>query len=168
MLLELFAPTGTKQFDATYKWRGFYSNGPQEPGIRLWHVDARLTQRIGTTYSTDLVTDPTISDTTEAFTNTSSGTNHGSPFGEEYNKYSMLFNVRNNAPEEDYYGNTIKVIDSSHLFRTGDSFRWSDFTNQFADGNKMDNGETFGWTFSVDNIAQIDGKWTAVINIERL
>lgn len=168
MLLELFAPTGTKEFDATYKWRGFYSNGPQEPGIRLWHVDARLTKRTSISYSTDLVTDPTIADTTEAFTNTSSGTSHASPLGEEYNKYSMLFNVRNNAPEEDYYGNNIKVIDSSHLFRTGDSFRWSDFTNQFADGSKMDNGETFGWTFSVDNIAQIDGKWTAVINIERL
>lgn len=168
MLLELFAPTGTKEFDATYKWKGFYSNGPQEPGIRLWHVDARLTQYGSSGYGTNLVTDPTLGRVIEAFTNTSTGTNHGSKLGEEYNRYSILFNVRNNAPEEDSLGNKIKVINETHLFRSGDSFNWNDFTNQFPDGNKMDNGETFGWTFSVDNIATIDGKWTAVINIERL
>ena len=168
ILLELFAPTGTKKFDATYHWKGFYSNGPQDPGIRLWHVDSRLSQRVGTSYSTDLVTDPTISDTTEAFSNTSTGTNHGSVLGEEYNRYEQLFNIRNNAPEEDSYGSHINVINSTHLFRTGDSFRWNDFTNQFPDGNKMDSGETFDWTFSVDSINTVDGKYVATINIERL
>ena len=168
MLLELFAPTGTKKFDATYKWKGFYSNGPQEPGIRLWHVDARLTQFGSSGYSTNLVSDPTVGKVTEAFSNTSTGTNHGSKLGEEYNRYSILFNVRNNAPEEDSLGNKIKVINETHLFRSGDSFRWSDFTNQFPDENKMDNGETFSWQFSVDSIAEKDGKWNAVINLERL
>ena len=168
MLLELFAPTGTKKFDATYKWKGFYSNGPQEAGVRLWHVDARLTQFGSSGYSTNLVTDPTLGRVTEAFTNTSTGTNHGSKLGEEYNRYSILFNIRNNAPEEDSIGSHIKVINETHLFRSGDSFRWSDFTNQFPDGNKMDNGETFSWAFSVDSIAEKDGKWNAVINLERL
>ena len=168
ILLELFAPTGTKKFDATYQWQGFYSNGPQEPGVRVWHVDSRLSQWVGGVYSTDLVTDPTIKDTKIAFTNTSSGTSHGSVLGEEYNKYSQLFNVRNNAPEEDYYGSKIKVIDSSNLFRAGDSFRWSDYTNQFVEGDKMDDGSTFGWTFSVDSIALQDGKYVAILNIERI
>ena len=168
LLLELFAPTGTKKFDATYKWQGFYSNGPQQPGIRLWHVDARLSPRIAGVWSTDLITDPTTQESDTAFSNTSEGTNHGSKLGEEYNKYSLLFNVRNNAPEEDYYGSQIKVINETHLFRSGDSFKWSDFTNQFADGAKMDNGETFDWTFSVDSIGLQDGKYIAMINIERL
>ena len=168
VLLELFAPTGTKKFDSTYKWKGFYSNGPQEAGIRLWHVDARLTQFNAGVYSTDLVIDPTITNTTEAFSNTSTGTNHGSKLGEEYNKYSILYNVRNNAPEEDYLGNNIKVIDSSNLFRAGDSFNWNNFTNQFVEGTKMNNGETFGWTFSVESISTVDGKYVATISIERL
>ena len=168
MLLELFAPTGTKKFDATYKWKGFYSRGPQEPGIRLWHVDARLTQFGSSGYSTNLVTDPTLGRVTEAFTNTSTGTNHGSKLGEEYNKYSILFNVRNNAPTEDYYGNEIKVINETHLFRTGDSFAWGDCVNQFTNGSKMNDGSTFNWTFSVDSINTIDGKAVATINITRL
>ena len=170
VLLELFAPTGTKKFDATYKWKGFYSKGPQEPGIRLWHVDARLTHRASGTldWSTELVTDPRTTNATEAFSNTSTGTNHGSKLGEEYNKYSMLFNIRNNAPTEDYYGNEIKVIDETHLFRSGDSFAWGDFVNQFTNGSKMDDGSTFGWTFSVDSINTIDGKAVATINISRL
>ena len=168
MLLELFAPTGTKKFDSTYAWRGYYSTGPQEAGIRLWHVDSRLTQRVAGVYSTDLITDPTTPDSDIAFSNTSTGTNHGSRLGEEYNKYSQLFNVRNNAPDEDYYGNKIKVINEEHLFRAGDSFKWSDFTNQFTDGEKMDSGETFNWTFSIDSITTQDGKYVATINIERL
>ena len=168
ILLELFAPTGTKKFDATYHWKGFYSNGPQQPGVRVWHVDSRLAQRVGSSYSTDLLTDATTTDSTEAFSNTSVGTNHGSVLGEEYNKYSQLFNVRNNAPTEDYYGNVIKVIDETNLFRTGDSFNWNDFTNQFPEGNKMDSGEKFYWTFSVDSISTVDGKYVATINIERL
>ncbi len=168
MLLELFAPTGTKKFDATYKWKGFYSNGPQEAGVRLWHVDARLTQYGSSGYGTNLVTDPTLGRVTEAFTNTSTGTNHGSKLGEEYNRYSILFNVRNNAPEEDSLGNKIKVINETHLFRSGDSFNWNDFTNQFPDGNKMDCGETFSWQFSVDSISTVDGKAVATISIERI
>ena len=170
VLLEMFAPTGTKKFDATYKWRGFYSNGPQDVGIRLWHVDARLTHRDSYSegYSTDLVTDPRTLNATEAFSNTSTGTNHGSTLGEEYNKYSMLFNIRNNAPTEDYYGSNISVINETHLFRTGDSFAWGDFTNQFTEGSKMNDGSTFGWTFSVDSINTIDGKAVATLNITRL
>ena len=80
----------------------------------------------------------------------------------------MLFNIRNNAPTEDYYGNEIKVIDETHLFRSGDSFAWGDFANQFTNGPKMDDGSTFGWTFSVDSINTIDGKAVATINISRL
>ena len=168
LLLELFAPTGLKTFDSTYKWKGFYSCGPQDVGVRLWHVDSRLTTWSDGEFSLDLHTNPTITNSRLAFSNTSEGDNHGSPLGEEYNKYAQLFNIRNNAPEEDYYGNNIKVITKENLFRSGDSFEWKDFTNQFTDGLKMNNGDTFPWKFSVDSIGKINDKWTATINIERI
>lgn len=53
LLLELYTPDGLNELDSTYAYDGNYPQGPKTPGIRLWHVDARLAYKLGRGYDFD-------------------------------------------------------------------------------------------------------------------
>ena len=168
ILVELYAPNGVNEFDSTYKWKGFYTNGPTEPGIRLWHVDARLAEKIEETYT---LTDNVLSEnySVYAFSNTW-GENHGSVMGEDYYDYSLLFELRNDKTITYKPTKTDENVMASDatLFHDGDTFTMSDYASQFVNGSKLDNGKDLGWKISVESIITTEGGYKATINLEQL
>ena len=166
ILVELYTPNKLNKFDNTYQWRGYYSNGPTNPGVRIWHVDGRLTKKIDDEYTTELFTDPTVTNSMCAFTN-SWGDNHGDLLGPDYYDYNLLYSVRNDV-EETKYGNKTLVVNDSVLFHAGDIFTIDKFKSQFVKENKLNSGETFPWKITVENISTDSEGSTSTISIEYL
>ncbi len=160
MLLELYTPTGLNQFDSQYQYGGAYPLGPSTPGIRLWHIDARLVS-----YTTsDWSTNPNDGGVTHAMTNTYNNDNdngHVSPLGEEYYDYNILQLIRNDTSET-YH--TSAVLSSSDLFKQGNSYSQATYSSQFVDGTKMNNGSALGWSFSVTSLSST----SATIKVTKL
>lgn len=146
MLLELYTPTGLNQFDSQYQYGGAYPLGPSTPGIRLWHIDARLVS-----YTTnDWSTNPNDGGVMHAMSNTYEGSDHSSPLGDGYYDYNILQLIRNDTSET-YH--TSSVLSSSDLFKQGNSYSQATYSSQFVDGTKMNNGSALGWSFSVTSLS---------------
>ena len=153
LLLELYTPTGLNELDATHQYAGT-CDPLNATGIRLWHVDARLTycdevDREGypifsTTLTSDL--DKGRYGVTTAMTNTYDDEDYGSPLGPSYYKYNLLQLVRNNTSTSTPTKNTVRASD---LFRDGSSFSMGSFGRQFARTGLLNSGAQLGWEFSV-------------------
>ena len=179
LLLELYSPNGLNSFDSNHVYAPFgatYPQGPSTIGIRLWHVDARLTYRNFTTYTTDLFTDATSHfNSMTAFSNTfikkSYNEVHVTPLARtdtSYALYNLLTLVRNNK-NASFKNKTL--FTSNDLFYAGDSFSMDEFGGQFAykaihssSINVLDSGIELGWTFTVESIK--NGQ--AIINVTKL
>lgn len=149
LIIELFAPTGLNEFDAT----GVYVK-PIESGIRLWHANSSLI---------DYANDGNL--TSEII----SGHIYGlvSSNYDSENEYDTLHLIRNNPNEE--YNTTSSVAYNDVLFEAGDSFDMETFKSQFINGDKLDNGDKLGWKFKVETIYKnIDGTYGAIITLERV
>jgi len=168
ILVELYAPNGVNQYDSTYKWKGFYTNGPQEAGIRLWHVDARIAEENGEGYvlaDSVLTTNPS----TLAFSN-SWGSSHASVMGEAYYDNCLLFEIRNDK-EITYKPTTDDkacMVSDATLFHSGDVFTLGDYSNQFVKGTTLNNGEAFNWKITIEAIETTEGGYISTINLELL
>lgn len=151
MLLELYSPTGLNEFDSEHLYLDRYPQGPDDIGIRLWHVDTRLTywNYYTASWSTSLVTNPKKGNVYLAMANTyydSTQENYYSisPLGVDYANYNNLDLIRKDGDRgELYYGN---------LFFENDGFDLGDYRSQFVNGVSMNDGEELGWTFKVDQI----------------
>ena len=167
IIAELYAPNGLNEFDSKYPWQGFYSKGAQQPGIRLWHVDARLAYLSGDTYY--FTDDPTTPNNFVAMSN-SFGSNHGSRLGEDYYDYCLLFELRNDKSIT--YKPTTNdehcMFNDETLFHTGDVFTLEDYSKQFVDGPKLDCGESLGWKLSIESIYENGSGYKATLNLEQI
>ena len=156
LLLELYTPTGLNAFDSTYSYSGNYPKGPNVPGIRLWHVDARLAYCSSLTAAGEpvykyaqLTTNPAYNAAygiTHAFSNTVGNADYGSVLGSSYYNYHLLSLVRNSTSES---VNTTSLLSSSDLFRNGSSFSMSTYSSQFVKSGKLNSNVSLGWSFSV-------------------
>lgn len=156
LLLELYTPTGLNAFDVEYPYISRIA-GPDEIGIRLWHVDARLAslksynERTGAyTYNYNL-TDPTKQYVGMMMTNTSylsqnADDSYCSELGSDYYDYDELHLIRNDESET---WKSDSDLTKDDLFGDGDSFSMSSFSNQFVESGKLDSGLSLGWSFSV-------------------
>lgn len=159
MLLELYTPTGLNQFDTTYQYRGGYPQGSSVPGIRLWHVDARLITIEGGYY--DWTTNPNDGGLMHAMSNTYEGSDHSSPIGEDYDNYNILQLIRNDTSES---YRTSSWLGSNSLFKQGNSYSQSTYSGQFVEGSKMNDGSALGWSFSVTSLSST----SATIQVTKL
>lgn len=164
LLLELYSPSGLNEFDCTYTYGGRLK-GPTKTGIRLWHIDARLSYYVYR--NNEWVIDDNIMTTVPQnycftpFTNTYEGGSHQSTFGKinkKYYNFNLLQLIRNNTSET-YFNKTL--ISDSDLFYAGDSFSIDSYKSQFVEGNKLNSGKTLGWNFKVGKIS--DGKATITL-----
>ena len=164
LLLELYSNEGLNEHDSKYPYTPYgavYPQGPGNLGIRLWHVDARLTFNSFTTYSEELFTDPTLHNKSmTAFTNTfikSTVTeSHVTPlakYDRNYALYSLLTLVRNN--KEDSY-KCDRILSASDLFYEGDEFNFQEYGKQFpykdikhTETYLLNSGVDLGWSFRV-------------------
>lgn len=164
MLLELYTPTGLNEFDSIHQYGGGYPKGPTVPGIRLWHVDARLTRYLSGGYQTTLSTDPTISSVYSAMSNTyysSEAADYISPLGSSYADYNLLQLIRNNSSED--YTPTADLT-ASNLFTSGQSFSMSNVAGQFVNSGKLNSNINLGWSFTVDSLSSS----SATITLSRI
>lgn len=157
-LLELYTPTGLNKFDCEYQYQSKYPVGPNLPGIRVWHVDARLLylDNLSSDYSTNRITTApsAYKKVTHMMSNTyhknESDTGYISPLGSSYANYNLLQLIRNSSTIN--YRPT-KTMTYSNLFTTGDSFSMNLFAKQFYKNGKLNSGDTFKWEFTVKHVS---------------
>ena len=153
ILIELYTPTGLNKFDTDNQYCGRYPQGPTSAGIRVWHVDARMTYYVSKTdsWSTTLTTNPTKGNVYLAMSNTyysSKAKDYCSVLGSGYYDYNILQLIRNNKSAT--YKPT-DTLSSSSLFKAGDTFTMSGYASQFVNSGKMNNNTTLGWSFTVNS-----------------
>ena len=161
MLLELYSATGLNKFDSDYQYRNVYPQGPNDVGVRLWHVDARLVK------SYSFTVDAGQQGVRGAFNNTSLLDDDGGrtcEAGAAYQNFNLLQLIRNNSSSTTQEKADLR---SSDLFKEGSSFAQSNFSQQFPNGNKLNKNVTLGWQFSVTKILNDEGVNKATISFVR-
>ena len=173
LLLDLYSPTGLNKFDADNQYNGYYPQGADDYGIRLWHVDARLIyyyfdNNTGWQIRDGFLTDPTFRDPNyyyggvyHAMTNSywdASRENYGeiSPLGPDYADYNNLELIRSDHSSDNF------AFDN--MFLEGMSFNASSYSSQFVNGTNMNDGSQLGWSFIVDEVTE----GTATITVTKL
>lgn len=157
LLIELYTPTSLNELDTNYSYKYYYPRGVNTTGIRLWHVDTRLTTCTGVQgsspiFSEDLTSNPEIDETTIdygkyfAMSNSYSGTGYVSPLGSDYYNYNQLQLISNTTSTT--YRRTSQ-FGTSDLFLTGDNFKMVNQSRQFVNSMRLNNGLSLGWSFSV-------------------
>lgn len=151
MLLELYTPTGLNEFDSAHQYRENYPLGPSVPGIRVWHIDARLVQWSNTLgWVSTMFTNPTKGNVYHAMVNTYAGVGRISPLGSAYVNYNLLQLIRNDT-DVDY--KPLNHLEESDLFYEGDVFNMSTYAKQFVTSGKMNDKKELGWSFEVTSIS---------------
>lgn len=148
IIIEYYTPDGLNEFDTKNAYKQKYPTGSSKSGIRVWHVDARLTHYISSSssYSTQLTSDPTVGLVYHAMSNTSHDGDHVSPLGESYYSFNLLQLIRNDKKE------TYRMSDffsDESLFYAGDTFKMETYSSQFVKRSKLNSGKSLGWSFSV-------------------
>ena len=178
LLLELYTPTGLNTFDSTYKYQGQdMVVGSKDVGIRVWHIDSRLatpTSSVGTNFTLagSNVKQSTSWGITHACSNTyddgeEKTQDYLSVMGSSFYNYNILHFIRNSVTLT-YRPTKNDYFTSSDLFMKGDTFTINNYSKQFVNGTKLNNGKDLGWSFTVNDIALINGQYTATIQVTKL
>ena len=173
LLLELYTPTGLNEMDARYTYLDSFPSGASATGVRLWHVDARLTHCddvvkgapvMSTEWTSDVYYDARYG-MAAAFTNSYGSKDYCGPHGAAYQNFNLLDLIHNNTRLSRH---NWSLLSNDSLFRNGDSFSMETFRNQFANGSSrtLDNGLALGWSFDV-SISGSGDNATATIDLHR-
>ena len=166
LILEYYSPTGLNTFDTLYKYQpaneGEYPSGATMYGVRLWHVDGRLTRNTGGSYTTNVYSNATIANSIHAFSNTSYGENmdHVSKLAKadkRYAEFNLLQLIRNNVYIDYRYS---AYLSNSDLFTTGSVFGMTAYGKQFprkavfedtGDIDTLNSKNYLGWSFKIES-----------------
>ena len=170
LLLELYTTSGLNRFDSQYQYCNRYPQGASKVGIRLWHVDARLFRRSDQTLR--FYNDPSVGQVVVSFTNTYYKNPEDIEYMTElyetdhrYGELNLLQLIRND--ELATYHPTDRLSNSS-LFYAGDNFSMSDYSLQFYNGARLNNGKSLPWSFEVKEIStNASGEYYANISLTR-
>lgn len=166
LLLELYTPTGLNENDVNNSYAGSYPQGPDDIGIRLWHVDARLRKYQYSSFDTsNHYTEFDGYDYSIGPTNTSYKEGYDDYYARvpEDRYYDLLALIRNErANDVDMLDN----LNSSMLFKTGDTFSMEQYADYFYKGPYLDRGLALGYTFEILEIDETN--LSATIHIEKV
>lgn len=158
LLLELYTPTGLNEFDSTYQYSGSYPKGPNVPGIRLWHVDARLLEYYNDEITSNVNTSyPLIMNNNSCSGDRVSDLNGG--HGEDWDLLALI--RRDTTGSKPLH--TTNVLSSSDLFFAGSTFDFASYRSQFAQ-DTFNNGEQFKWSFTVDSVSLTEATISLVLS----
>ena len=158
LLLELYTPTGLNKFDVDYFNKQAIMQGPNAIGLRVWHVDARLTAYLGDgKYSSTLTNDvldqyyylTAMSNTYYDEKNPSNASSYRSVLGTSYADYNLLQLIRNDTAVTFRPNPQIAHFSEDSLFKDGDHFDLTTFRDQFKMMGKFNNGNYLNWSFDV-------------------
>lgn len=151
LLFEFYTPTGLNAFDVQHGYDG-YTGLPDAYGIRIWHVDARLVNANSGNIVTQGYSNLVLLNSNSAYAE-DANSNRLSPLGSEYYDYNLLQLIRNNNASP---LNTIDAISNSDLFKVNDSFSISDYSSQFAEDNRLNNGQVLNWNVQVKALSSTE------------
>lgn len=140
MLIELYTPTGLNKFDSLFKYRypANYPMGPAVPGVRIWHIDARLWSN-----SARRLTDtPSTGKVTHATSNSAKDDDYGTNRAGSYD-YNIIQLIRNGILTT--YKSKADLT-ASDLFKTGSTYNQDTLKKQFVNGTLMNDNKALGWT----------------------
>ena len=161
LLLEYYTPDGLNEFDTLHKYLKdsgkLYPTGPNERGIRLWHVDARLAYIYAGNFSASkMTTDPGYSQRVKlAMSNTYYASNvpdsYLSPLKDEdlshsYCNYNLLQLIKKNGSG----WKSKDSLTSAMLYRDNQTFSMNEAANQFVRSGKLNSGLDLGFSFKVN------------------
>ena len=154
LIVDLYSPKGLNTLDTEHSWMDTYSKGKNVPGIRVYHIDARLLDRDEISIDA-LFTNPTQEgkDKVEiAMTNSYDEEGRITRLGSEYQNYKQVQLIRNNT-ESTYINNDYHdMFQDTGLFYQGDTFTMEKYGKQFVNTGKMNSNVSLGWEFTVDSI----------------
>lgn len=158
ILVELYTPDELNAKDAasTGGYYGPYLRAFTNPGVKIYHIDARLaTSKLrlnqwGTwSYTTEFVQSYTQI-TTKAHTNSpSTGTQSGysNRLNDQYRLIQMIDKEGRN------FSTSMRFASNNSLFKSGDSFSYDKFSSQFANKTTMNNGSKFAYSVSFSDLS---------------
>ena len=164
ILIDLYTPTGLNKFHAVDHPSVHGAGGTLDdlayPGIRIWHVDARLANRNQNYKQESLTTNPKTNGATLIADNSL-----GTITNNLYKNYVELTMIRNDT--------SMKFADLSYvrkddLFQTGDAFTQTAFSKQFPNKTTLDDGSTLGWSVKVDLIMKSGNEYVADITVTKI
>ena len=157
LLLEFYSPDGLNQFDHETAYFSMNRNkkrpvGPDDCGIRLWHVDARLLANPYTKDPGKITVDPNAEGkVAHVMSNTyysrDNGAGYVSLLGVNYANYNILQLIRN---EETQTYQTKDAFDKFSLFKNGSKFTMNLFGKQFVNRARLNSNKVLGWSFTVE------------------
>ena len=163
ILIDLYTPTGLNKYHAidhpSIRGLGGTLEDLMYAGVRIWHVDARLSNRNRGYSVSDLTNDPTTNGASYIVDNSL-----GTYTSHSYDGYVELTQIRND-PSKNL--TQLSYNRKEDLFQTGDTFDQNTFYRQFANGNKLDNGSTLGWTVKVDLVMKTGEGYVADITVTK-
>lgn len=159
LVLELYTPTGLNYQDSHVTYANGY-RGPSSPGIRIFHVDARI---VGVKMSVDSFNQYSYTGSYLTDLDDFSINWYGDTFymvgASNINKDSDIapesFDLINmiDASGINIYSNGGYATNSS-LFKAGSSFTMDKFGRRFfPNQTTMNNGEEFPWKISIDSVS---------------
>lgn len=145
ILIEYFTAEGLNQFDIQHNTYGNYPRATTTPGLRVYHIDARLCYHNGSYYQgyADNVSSSYYYEV--AASNTSSG-DYQSVYAPDYRLVHLLSQSGTDYMKKGSY------MDEYDLFLQGDSFSMTSFESYFYNSGKLNDGSNLGFTFTVKNI----------------
>ena len=145
ILIEYFTNEGLNQFDIEHNTYTNYPRGTSTPGLRVYHIDARLCYHDGSYYQgyADNVSSSYYYEV--AASNTYSG-DYQSAFAPNYRLVHLLSQSGTDYMKKGNY------MDEYDLFLQGDSFSMTSFKSYFYNSGKLNDGSNLGFTFTVKSI----------------
>ena len=146
LLVEFYTPTGLNKLDSESPYANKYPIHYQNPGIKVYHVDARLGHYVNFQFNgyTDEIkglNDGYTNCTLQAHSNTASRRLPKTP---EYELYHLLENVK-----KPVLHNGRNFADDNSLFHEGDIFDPYDFEFCFDEHELFNDGEYIDFAFEV-------------------
>ena len=153
LLFELYTPTGLNELDSTTTYFNRFKL-PSTPGIKLWHIDARIYRADAydeNDNGTTLTTLPTTLDTSKycygvAATNS---TDYDSA-GAANKNYDLIRLIE--KTDSGINSSADKTASSKSLWTTGNKFTMSAKSTSFPNKTKLNNGKTLDYTVEFKNV----------------
>ena len=163
LLVELYTPTGLNAFDTISSYRNQFPTGSNLPGVRVWHIDARLaTFSISgnKTYYHGLATAPTAKQGNVhnalyywGFSNTYDGDMVAIVDGLEEGNVKDFNIVQQIRDDKRSTYRPRDYLTFANLFTSSESFNIATYKNQFVNGTRLNNDTDFKWSFKVNSVS---------------
>ena len=157
IIVEYYTSEGVNYLDSNYEYhkgRG-YPTGSKTPGIRVWHVDARLLYtETGAFLASNWTTNPSTKEgnVVMMMSNTYNGRGaegYITPLGSDYANFNLLQMIRRSTTATHKNNNPMT---SDDLFKVGDIFSMSTYSKQFVYSGKLNTKKDLGFNFEINGL----------------